>query len=304
MKYVIAVPDKEYYLWQVLVQINNFRKYDIEKDAIYVFAIFNNRPSKVLESFITSKELKSKFYIIPDRRPEKAYSCSLRSHIMAEFYRRCNVPNEPIFFTDPDVIFTRKPNFSQFENDEKWYLSNTRSYTGVDYIKSKSPDLFLQMCKIVGISPEVVERNDANSGGAQYIMKNLTSEYWNKCYEDGERLYRMMKRTSAMYSPKSPIQAWTADMWAVLWNGWYFNHDIEVTPRLDFAWANHKQNSWDKYEVFHNAGVTVNDGKHFSKIHYQLSPFNKETPCEEQSCSFNYVKEIKETEINFPNLIF
>lgn len=304
MKYVIAVPDNQYYLWQVLVQINNFRKLGIEQDTIYVFGVLNNRPSDILRSFERSQNIKSKIYLIPDRRTEKAYACSLRSHIMSEFYSKCNAPKDAIFFTDPDVLFTREPDFSELEKNDTWYVSNTRSYTGTEYIKSKSPELFIKMCEVVGIDPNIIESNDNHSGGAQYIMKNLTPEYWNKSYLDGENLYKLMTRTANQYSPQWPIQKWTADMWAVLWNGWYYGHNIEVTKRLDFAWANHKLDSWDKHEIFHNAGVTVNDGKHFSKIHYQSSPFKKEILGSKESASWKYIEEIKETELNFPELLF
>ena len=36
------------------------------------------------------------------------------------------------------------------------------------------------MCKVVGIDKAVVKANQENSGGAQKLMKGLTSQYWEK----------------------------------------------------------------------------------------------------------------------------
>ena len=74
MKFLVAIPDHEYYIWQMLVQINNFRKLGYEQDTIYVFGIRDGKPSDLLMKFINSKDLKCKFYIIHDTRSKKNYS--------------------------------------------------------------------------------------------------------------------------------------------------------------------------------------------------------------------------------------
>lgn len=305
MKFVITVPDHPYYLWQVLVQINNFTRLGIAKDTYYIFGLFNNQPSDRLLSFVNNPKIQSKFYLFQDARINKDYTVSLSPHLLERF---CNVTNimqtENIFLTDPDVTIKEGFDLTQFEKDNSWYLSNTRSYVGVDYIKSKSPDLFVKMCNIVGIDPAIVEANDNNVGGAQYIMKNTNAEFWNKCYRDSEELYKFMKNTSTIYSPEYPIQAWTASMWSFLWNGWYFGHDIKVVPEMEFAWASNPMSKYDETYIFHNAGVTENNGEHFSKIHYQESPFKRTLLGSEKSASWKYIEEIKDTERNFPELIY
>lgn len=305
MKFVITVPDNPYYLWQVLVQINNFTRLGIAKDTYYVFGIFNSQPSDQLLKMIASKKIQSTFYMFADARKNKRYTVSLSPHLLERF---CTVTDimqkENIFLTDPDV--TLKPGFdlTQFEKDNTWYLSDTRSYVGAEYIKSKSPELFQRMCDIVQIPTSVVESNDKNAGGAQYILKNTTDKFWKKCYEDSEALYKLMTETSFIYCPEHPIQAWTASMWAFLWNGWYFGHDIKVVPEMEFSWASNPMQKWEETFIFHNAGVIENNGHHFSKIHYQQSPFNKPLLGSNESASWNYILEIKDTEKNFPELLF
>jgi len=306
MKILIALPDNNYYVWQILVQINNFRKLGIEQDVIYVVgkhkgAKYNNNMLKIA----ADSSIKCNFHFYEDQRKNTKYGVSFRHNILAQFFEMFPFLNkETFFFTDPDVIFTEKMDLSKYDHDNIWYLSDTRSYIDSNYIKSKSVELFKGMCDIVGVSPSVIESNDKNAGGAQYMIKNVDAEFWRKCERDSETLYEYMVSTSKIYSPNYPIQAWTADMWAVLWNAIYFNHEVKIDKGLDFAWATDGIHRWYECQIFHNAGVTENNGVLFMKTAHQLSPFNKSISCSEKHCSYNYVKEIKETEINFKNLIF
>lgn len=304
MKFLIAVPDNSYYLWQVLVQINNFRRMGIEEDTIYVFGIFNGQPSELLLRFLNSTNIKAKMYVINDTRPYKGYTSSLRPHIISKFYSIYDFKERVIFYLDPDVVFTKKMDFSKFEQGDTWYVSDTISYIGSEYIISKSEELFTKMCDIVGVDPVTITSHDKDAGGAQYIMKNVNVHFWNKVYLDCEKLFELMNGTQTIYHPEHPIQAWCADMWSVLWNGWHFGNKIEIHKELEFGWASDQKNRWNETNIFHNAGVTTNDGKHFAKTAYQVSPFNKETLGEEESCSYGYIQEIRDTEKNFPELLF
>ena len=211
---------------------------------------------------------------------------------------------EIYFYTDPDVIFIKKPKLTTFENDNVWYLSDTRSYLNSSYIKSKSEQLFIEMCGIVGIDPKIVEDNDDNAGGAQLIIKNTDSKFWEKVELDSENLYKHMLNTSTKYNPEFPIQAWTAEMWSTIWNAWYFGHETKIVEQLDFCWATDLIKKWKTTTIFHNAGAVIDDGTYFLKTKYQVSPFNKDLKCSNEYCSYNYVKEIKETEKNFHHIIF
>jgi len=305
MKLLIALPDCKYFLWQMIVQMNNFKKYGIDEDVIYVIGKYTTQISPELENIILKSNVRCKYYIFNDERQDVRYSSGLRPHILAKFFEKYpNHENETFFYLDPDVIFTKKPKFSELEKDKIWYLSDTRSYIGVSYIKSKSEVLFREMCGIVGIDPKIVEENDNNAGGAQYIMKNVTIDFWKKVEKDSEELFRYMVNTSNKYNPEYPIQAWTADMWGVLWNAWYFGHETKIIKKLDFCWATDTIDRWGKTNIFHNAGATINNGLYFLKTQHQISPFNKELNCSKDYCSYNYVKEIKETENKYQNILF
>lgn len=303
MKILIATFDHPYYLWQCLVQINNFMKYGYDEDTVYI--ISSSNPSIILKSMMNCSKIKSKFYIYKDERIGCKYPVTLRHHILEKFYiDNPEYEKETILLTDPDVVFTKKLDFSKMENDDFWHFSDTRSYISSKYIKYYSEKLFEEMCKIVGVSPKEISDNDDNAGGAQYIMKGITSEFWKKCNKDSEKLYNYMNETKNIYNKNGEIQSWTADMWAILWNGIYFGHKIRVTKDLDFCWSVDNIKRWNETYIFHNAGIPGDSETHFSKITYQISPFNKEIKCNNDNCTYMYLKEIKETEENFKEIIW
>ena len=305
MKILIALPDNNYFLWQMLVQINNFKKFGLDGDVIYVIGKNSMQKSSVLTDIIKRGNSECNFYVFSDERQNPQYSSSLRPHILAKFFETYpDMEKETFFYIDPDVIFTKKPKLSEFEKDKTWYLSDTRSYINTQYIKSKGEQLFNEMCNIVGIDPKMVEDNDDNAGGAQYVMKGVNADFWKKVEKDSEALFIHMVDTSHKYNPEHPIQAWTADMWAVLWNAWYFGHEAKISKKLDFCWATDVAERWKKTSLYHNAGAVINNGVYFLKTQHQISPFHKELKCSDEYCSYNYVKEIKETEKNFQNILF
>jgi len=305
MKILVALPDHPYYLWQMLVQINNFRKFGYEQDTIYVIGKRNMQRSSILKDLIKNGKLKSTFYILEDDRKDLSYSPSLTANVLKKFFSMYpNAQDEKFFYVDPDVIFTKKMKFNGLDSNDTWYLSDTKSYLGVNYIKGKSEKLFQEMCDIVGIDPKIVEENDKNAGGAQLFLKNTTPEFWEKVETDSIKLHTHMKKTANVYTPKAPIQAWTSEMWALLWNAWLSGHKTKIIKRFNFTWATDPIEKWDSTSIYHNAGAVADDGSYFLKTKYQTSPFNEKIKCGKKYCSYNYLKEIKETEKNFKNILF
>jgi len=305
MKILVALPNKNYYIWQMLVQINNFKKFDYDNNLIYIIGNVKNSDSNIINK-IGNLKTKANFYFYDDTRINPKYASSLRPHLLKKFFysKKEIVNNEVFFYIDPDVLFTKKINFNDLLKDNFWYISDTKSYINSSYIKSKSIELFNKMCNIVGISSDIVEKNDNNAGGAQYILKNIDYKFWEKIENDSEKLYELMINTSNIYSPEKPIQAWTADMWAILWNGLLLNYNINIHKKLNFSWANEDIKNWKLNSLFHNAGIT-NEKNLFNKLNYQISPFNKDLSfVDKKYCVYNYVKEIKDTEKNFKDFLF
>lgn len=305
LRYISAQPATDYYAWQVEVMINNFIKNGINPN--YIDIVSSTSDGKVPESWekLRNHYNTVRFFNYRDTRNKPVYISSIRPHILEKhFEAHPYLKDEVIFYHDCDMIFTGKPDWGKFLDDDIWYLSDTKFYISADYIKGKKYGIYERMCEIVGIDQSIPEKyNDISSGGAQYIMKNIDHTFWKKVYDDSENLYQffldhLKAFPQGCLGGYHPIQKWTADMWAVLWNAWYFGHDSKVVPEMDFTWPTHSIDNWKKNVIFHNAGVNNDTEGMFFKAKYSGNklPYDiKLKDFSEKKCSYRYVEEIIET---------
>jgi len=179
-------------------------------------------------------------------------------------------------YLDTDTILNKRLSFYNIKKSGTWYGANVNSYIGSKYIKSKSSKLFYEMCNIVRINPKPIYEAEKNKGviGAQTILSGLNSEDWNKIERNSEALYKHMEKTKKIYSPNHPIQSWTADMWALLWNGLLKGNETKVIKRMSFAFATDNISKINNVQFMHNAGVTGKNKNMFNKLKYlNKSPF-------------------------------
>lgn len=305
LRYICAQPAIDYYTWQVEVMIHNFIKHGINPNYIDIVCAIKDGHIPDAWRKLASTYNMVRFFFYNDNRINSVYISSVRPHILKQhFTQHPYLKDEVIFYHDCDMIFTRPPTWQEFLNDDTWYLSDTRFYIGAEYIKSKKFGIYEQMCKIIGISENIPEDNELNSGGAQYIMKNIDASYWDKVERDSETLYKYFQdhlKEHPQTPDYHPIQMWTADMWAVLWNAWYFKHETKVVSEMEFAWPTQGLDMWNKCTIFHNAGV-VGD-KHerlfFKGVYQQKLPYDiKLEDFDDKRGTIKYVEEILETKKN------
>jgi hypothetical protein len=153
------------------------------------------------------------------------------------------------------------------------------------------------MTGLVSVDKDYVISQEKDSGGAQYILKNIPTEFWEKVYIDCESLYLNVNKMIADDKPSHAIQIWCADMWAVLWNLWVFGKETEVTPKMSFSWGTSSVQQWEKHPIYHNAGVVNETTKLFFKGKYQKQlPYDiKIEDFNTNFCSIKYVEEILKT---------
>jgi hypothetical protein len=152
------------------------------------------------------------------------------------------------------------------------------------------------MTDVIGVNKQFVIDNEKDSGGAQYLIKSIPAEFWNKVYWDSENIYKpIVKLQNGDHS--NPFQIWCADMWAVLWNLWVWDKTVRVSDKLSFAWSTSLISEWDKHLIYHNAGATGNEKHLFYKGQYQnKTPYNiKLEDFSDKFCSYKYVEEILKT---------
>lgn len=308
VKFICVQPRLVYYAWQLEVMINNFIKLGIDANDINILLACSLDPNDrtnqrdVVDLFdklvLNFKDVN--FFFYKDTRVNPCYISSIRPNILKQHFTQFpELKGDAIFYHDCDIVFSKKPDLSNFIDDDIWYVSDTVGYIGASYILSKGLDVYNKMCNIIGIDVDIPKNQEQNSGGAQYLMKNLTSEFWQKVEGDSEKLYSYFledePRKMAMNPSYHPIQKWTSDMWSVLWNAWFFKNEVKVDKYFDFTWANEPIDNWDKNFIYHNAGV-VGPGESFFKGGYVNSlPYSVIDTFNPNLASYNYYKEIIET---------
>jgi hypothetical protein len=308
VKFIIPFPDSPYYLWQVLVQIMNFRKMGYEQDAVYPVSYFQGKPSALLMRLVNSPDIKAKFHLYPaEERKDRSYSAANKPWLMGKFFEQFPEETGVFNYLDPDVVFTNAMDFEPFIHDDKWYGSSTKSYTAITYIKSKSEQLLTDLCNIAEVSVESVEANDHNSIGAQYFIKNCAADFWFDIARKSTVGFKHMNDTAKIYKKPEdpyPIQAWASEMYFTQYEMIKRGIEPVASELMKFSGANHHISDWEAKPYFHNAMVPKENGRDFCKITYQTSPFRKNIVVSDQSISCKYVELIKETEKEFANLIW
>jgi hypothetical protein len=219
---------------------------------------------------------------------------------------------------DSDVVFTKYLDFQPFVEDDICYLSDTSSYISGQYFDSKVKDVLpdkLDNYKIVdvlataagmfSVTREHAIANNDNSGGAQYLLKGMDSQFWEDVLVGCIKIKTYLRGINRRFfeNEDKGFQSWCADMWSVLWNLWR-NKKVTKCPReLDFAWATDDISKWDRVYLYHDAGAStkpVKDGHIL--FHKRDLPYvnNDKTPFEDnldyvsdEYCSKNYVREIQ-----------
>lgn len=303
LRFVSAQPAIDYYTWQVEVMINNFLKNGISGNNIDIVCSIKNGEIPTNWRKLADTYNMVRFFFYEDTRKDSVYISSIRPHILKKhFEAHPYLKDEAIFYHDCDIILSKQPQWDHLVHDDIWYLSDCRYYVGAEYIKSKKCGIYERMCEIVGIDEKIPIENELNSGGAQYLMKNVDAQFWSKVEEDCEKLYQFFLDHLKAFpeSPKyHPIQKWTADMWAVLWGAWYYGHQTKVVPELEFIWPMHGLDMWEKNVIFHNAGVTEEskkEGMFFKGSYIKTLPYDLNIDdFQDKWCSRKYVEEILQT---------
>lgn len=306
LRYVSTQPATDYYTWQVEVMINNFIKNGVNGNHMDVVSSYKGT---VPESWrkLQRKYNYIRFFFYEDTRVNSIYPVTIRPHLLKKhFTDHPYLTDDVIMYHDTDIVFTKSVNWNNYLQDDVWYGSDVISYLGAKYIQSKKYGVYERMCEIVGLEEHIPSENEMKTIGAQLIMKNVTVEYWEKVEQDCELLYQffldhLKAFPQGCLNKYHPIQKWTAEMWALLWNAWKFGHDTAVGENMGFAWPMHELDSWEKHTIFHNAGViakTADQKKLFFKGKYVNGTLPYDIALgdfDDTKCTHKYVQEILET---------
>ncbi|MBB2951163.1 hypothetical protein [Sphingobacterium sp. JUb56] len=305
MIYISVQPAEIYFLWQLEVQLQNFKDIKIDSDNVHVLLGFKRKsdiPQEIIK-FI-KKQKYGKFYLYKDTRKNPRYVSSIRPHLLNKHFQANDyLRNQIIFYHDSDIIFRERIDEKRLTKTKNWYVSDTNNYISSEYLKRFGMDFFLAMCSEFEIDPEVVEENSIDSGGAQYVIKNVDASFWKSVEVKSELLYNFINTWNRENSDKlqNVPQAWCADMWSILWNAWSRDFKVKIDKDLDFCWPKSEISQWYSKKILHNAGVFQQEkDQFFSKLVFKHSSpfFVNFSHLPTGYCSSIYIDKIKETEIH------
>lgn len=305
MKIICVQPFDYYYKFQVQTWLHSLRKLGLsDKAIVMLFRI----PSRDKEDYW--EDLRNEFneaqwficnydYSIDHYR--FIYIPVIRPYTLSKYWElNPEISSETIVYTDCDIIFRSNFNINSLLHDDVCYLSNTVSYISASYFDSKIRDVKPEMlerykeidvldeaCKLVGINRKIAEENNDNSGGAQYVLKNIDKAFWDDVLKSSMNIVIFLRSINQAFfeSENKGFQSWCSDMWAVLWNLWKRNRVTKVVPELDFHFSTTALSNGPFKPIIHNSGVTsdfMDLGEHksvpmFNKTRYvnnNLSPLH------------------------------
>ena len=279
--FVCAVSDDVRMHWEIRVFLKSLRENGyINSSHILVYyhsPVINPEWNTIQEEYPESKIF---FYKDEDNILKTSkifnYFPIIRPYILKKHWEKHPYLEKcAIFYTDSDIIFLKKLDFSKFLNDENCYLSDTRSYLNSDYFDSKEKDVIPELleeykkkdvlneaAQICGITRKIIEENKQNTGGAQYLLKNINSDFWERVLNASLTIRMFLMDVNQKYMKGAPgndkenngIQSWCADMFAVQWLLWADNQKCICPEELNFSWSTDKIEQ--KNYILHNAGIT------------------------------------------------
>jgi len=299
LQFIACQPDDKYYIWQVHLWLENLKSLGhLNKAIVLIFVPAFREYNKKWEMLINLYP-EAKFQVYKDEdnisKLLGIYIPILRPYLLWRWWKdNPGMKEKAVLYYDNDVLLMEKFNIDNYIQDDICYVSDTNSYINATYFDSKikdvkpekleeykTIDVLDHATKIVGVSRQIAEKNNLHSGGAQYLLKNIDVEFWNKMLSDviSVRLYLQNSINKEYFESESKgFQSWCADMWALLWGMWAKGQEVRTIKEMDFAWAPDPIEKLNTHFMYHNAGITgeiVNEIPHFYKGKYHLgaNPF-------------------------------
>ena len=276
LKFIQSCPSDIYYTWQVHLWLESLKEKGHSDKAISVIFTPKGRENRDKWKQIEDLYPEAEFHFYADEdnlnRLIGIYIPVLRPYVLWKYFKENPRRSaDAIFYCDSDILFTKDFNVDQFLEDDVNYLSDTNSYINAKYFDSKikdvlpekleeykARDILGELTSIIGINREICEANNENSGGAQYLLKNVDAYFWSKVMNDCILIRTYLQKVNREFfkDENSGFQSWCADMWAVLWNIWLREQETKVVDELAFAWATDPIVKLDTHTILHNAGIT------------------------------------------------
>lgn len=170
MIFISIQPDRKYFLWQLELLIYNLTGLGLDGGNIQILFGYENEINPDAVAF-AKEHSNINIYFYEDTRINKGYPSSLRPHIMAKHLEQFpELTHEVLFYHDADLLFRELPDIDYLSIGSTWYVADTRSYLGYQYLKKYMTDGEIRsMAEMIGIPIETVKQNDDNVGTLFHI---------------------------------------------------------------------------------------------------------------------------------------
>lgn len=295
--FITAQPTDSYFVWQNQMYIESCLEQGFKEEQIHIL-LYNPKGRAYNDKWDELKKHypKLNIFVYEDDGVQQylgIYIPILRPHILKQHFEAFpELQDRTIIYTDSDILWLKSLNINHLLEDDVNYVSDANSYLNYSYFESKYKDVlpgkleqarerdFLnEICTIVGIDKQVVIDNNTNTGGVQYILKNVDGAFWKKVEEDVLKIRVHLQQVNKEFfkDENTGIQSWCADLWAVQFNLWFFNKESKVVKELDFAWSTDPISKIDTYPILHNAGIVSETGNGYpafykGKYHQGTNP--------------------------------
>lgn len=278
--HIFCVPDDNRFVWEVEALLENMIELGFTHEVnCLVFKpidreIWNENFIALDKKYKQNTNIKFFYYAgneqIKNDIKDTGYIPLLRIYCLANHFKTyLQLVNNTILYTDSDILFTRKLDFTKFLENDTCYLSDTKGYLGYDYLINKFNDAIeerkatlkdVNILKFLSTNCNVPLdkiKKDEGVGGAQYILKNIDEQFWLDVMNSAKIIRSYLSLINKLFfeSEDKGYQSWCADMWGVLWMLWKRDLKTETPEELNFAWATDVCSKLQNVYIYHNAGV-------------------------------------------------
>lgn len=289
---IFAQTIDKFFVWQCQMYIESCLSVGFEEEQLHCLLYKPNGREYNSQDWDKLKECypKLNLHVYEDRGAQQyisIYIPIIRPHLLWQHFEKFPyLENETIIYTDCDILWRSIDSLTTLFEDDVCYISDAKSYMNVDYFNSKIKDVLPEkleeyktidivqdLCTIVGISKDKAIENNNNTGGVQYILKNVNADFWKKVEKDvlSIRVYLQEINRKFFANENKGIQSWCADLWAIQYNLWMKDTETKVVPEMNFSWATSSIETVMSLNIFHNAGVSsdvMNNVPYFYKGKY------------------------------------
>lgn len=334
-KIICCQPIDLYFLFQCHLYVESCIENGWKEEDIQIL-LYKPKDKKVDSKWNILKEHYPKLnvFVYEDKGVENLlgiYIPVLRPHILHQHYLAFpELEQQTILYTDCDILWTGKEEIDSLMEDDVCYVSDAHSYMNATYFDNKINDCLPekkesmskinvvgQLANIVGIEESIIRENNLNTGGVQYILKNIPIDFWKKVQEDciSIRMYLMNLNRKFFASESKGYQSWCSDLFSVQYNLWKYEKETKVVKAMDFSWATDKIEKITTCNIFHNAGIASTEqggypcfykGKYvdgsnpFIDPHLDVILNNEES---KKHCTWYYAKKLRELSNKYPKLL-